>query len=301
MPLSNIGTVAVCATRDHFVMPNPASDLPAAGPPDDGNGGRGTEGGGPPFVDSRSSRSRSGPEVEQILDAGLVAHVGFVADARPYVLPMAYARIGGDLFLHGSVASRLVRTIGSGSRVCVTVTVLDGIVLARSAFNTSMNYRSVMVMGETEAIADPEARAPGLRGPARAIGAGSLRRCPGAEPERAASDPGRPAADRHLVGEGQLRPARRRHRRSLVPRLGGRDPPAARGRRVLSPRPVSPRTCSPTRPTRASRRAGEPWSRRRPMSRASVGSGSTRPWSSRSTSSSSGSTRRAARVASTPT
>jgi nitroimidazol reductase NimA-like FMN-containing flavoprotein (pyridoxamine 5'-phosphate oxidase superfamily) len=97
--------------------------------------------------------------IEAILDAGLVAHVGFTADDRPYVLPMAYTRIGPDLFLHGSVASRLVRALGSGTRVCVTVTILDGIVLARSAFNTSMNYRSVMVMGETEAVTDATARA----------------------------------------------------------------------------------------------------------------------------------------------
>ncbi len=96
--------------------------------------------------------------VEQILDAGLVAHVGFTDDEHPYVVPMAYARIGTDLFLHGSVASRLVRAIGAGCRVCATVTVLDGIVLARSAFNTSMNYRSVMVMGETEAVTEPDDR-----------------------------------------------------------------------------------------------------------------------------------------------
>ena len=90
---------------------------------------------------------------------GLVAHVGFEADGWPYVVPMAYARLDGDLLLHGSVASRLVRLLGAGSRVCVTVTLLDGIVLARSAFNTSMNYRSAIVIGETRAVVDPTERA----------------------------------------------------------------------------------------------------------------------------------------------
>jgi len=146
VPLSNMGNARTGAARDHFGMSNP---VPA------------------PAGDDWRTTVRRLPElavvdradVEAILDAGLVAHVGFTADDRPYVVPMAYTRIGSDLFLHGSVASRLVRALGSGTRVCVTVTVLDGIVLARSAFNTSMNYRSVMVMGETEAVADPDARA----------------------------------------------------------------------------------------------------------------------------------------------
>jgi uncharacterized protein len=140
-------------------MPNPASDPPAPGPSDDGGGGSGERGWRTAVRRLPELAVGERARVEQILDAGLVAHVGFVAEDRPYVLPMAYARIGGDLFLHGSVASRLVRTMASGARVCVTVTVLDGIVLARSAFNTSMNYRSVMVMGETEAVTASEARA----------------------------------------------------------------------------------------------------------------------------------------------
>ena len=95
-------------------------------------------------------------DVERILDAGLVAHVGFVAGDRPYVLPMAYARIGTDLFLHGSVASRLLRALGSGTRVCLTVTLLDGIVLARSVFEHSINYRSVVVLGTATTVTDPD-------------------------------------------------------------------------------------------------------------------------------------------------
>jgi nitroimidazol reductase NimA-like FMN-containing flavoprotein (pyridoxamine 5'-phosphate oxidase superfamily) len=134
-------------------MPNSDSEPPPVEPADDPSAGWRTVVRRLPDL-AVGERS----DVEAILDAGLVAHVGFIADDRPYVLPMAYARIGSDLFLHGSVASRLVRTMGSGARVCVTVTVLDGIVLARSAFNTSMNYRSVMVMGETDTITDPETR-----------------------------------------------------------------------------------------------------------------------------------------------
>lgn len=165
MFLSNIGNAGVVAARDHFAMSNPASGRPVDPPssPPSVPPGR-------PDADAESgwqTAVRRFPElevveraeIERILDAGVVAHVGVAVDDRPYVLPMAYARIGTDLYLHGSVASRLVRVLGSGARVCVTVTVLDGIVLARSAFNTSMNYRSVMVMGETETVFDPDDRA----------------------------------------------------------------------------------------------------------------------------------------------
>jgi nitroimidazol reductase NimA-like FMN-containing flavoprotein (pyridoxamine 5'-phosphate oxidase superfamily) len=82
-----------------------------------------------------------------VLDEGLVAHVAFVADHGPVVIPMVYARRGGSILLHGSPASRLLRTVGSGVDVCVAVTLIDGLVLARSAFHHSMNYRSVVVFG----------------------------------------------------------------------------------------------------------------------------------------------------------
>jgi uncharacterized protein len=96
--------------------------------------------------------------VEAILDEGLVAHVGVVVDGQPFVLPMVYARVGGDLYLHGSAASRLLRTLGAGAPVCVTVTLLDGIVLARSAFHHSMNYRSVVILGRAVAVTDTAER-----------------------------------------------------------------------------------------------------------------------------------------------
>lgn len=96
--------------------------------------------------------------VEAILDEGLVAHVGLAVDGQPFVIPMVYARVGGDLYLHGSAASRLLRALTAGAPVCVTVTLLDGLVLARSAFHHSMNYRSVVILGEAVAVTDPAER-----------------------------------------------------------------------------------------------------------------------------------------------
>jgi nitroimidazol reductase NimA-like FMN-containing flavoprotein (pyridoxamine 5'-phosphate oxidase superfamily) len=86
--------------------------------------------------------------LEAVLDAGLVAHVGIVDDeGQPYVVPVAYARDGDRLLFHGSTGSRLFRRLADGARTCVTVTLLDGLVLARSAFESSMNYRGVMALG----------------------------------------------------------------------------------------------------------------------------------------------------------
>ena len=85
--------------------------------------------------------------VHAILDAGLVAHVGFVDDGQPYVIPMLYARDGDRIYLHGARKARIAQLLASGAPVCVNVTLLDGVVAARSAFNSSMNYRSVVVFG----------------------------------------------------------------------------------------------------------------------------------------------------------
>jgi nitroimidazol reductase NimA-like FMN-containing flavoprotein (pyridoxamine 5'-phosphate oxidase superfamily) len=92
--------------------------------------------------------------VLRILDEGLVCHMAFVVDGQPYVLPTAYARIGDDLYLHGSSGNRMLRTGRSGLGICVTVTLLDGLVLARSAFHHSMNYRSVVLLGSASAVED---------------------------------------------------------------------------------------------------------------------------------------------------
>lgn len=93
-----------------------------------------------------------------ILDAGLIAHVGFEVEGQPFVIPMAYARRDDTLILHGSVGSRLMRQLGTGIRACVTVTLVDGLVLARSAFHHSMNYRSVVAFGTARRLTDEKAK-----------------------------------------------------------------------------------------------------------------------------------------------
>jgi len=92
----------------------------------------------------------------EVLDAGKICHVGFTLDGQPYVVPMAYARLGDQLLLHGSVASRTIKSLANGLRCCVTVTHFDGLVYARSSFNSSMNYRSVMVFGTANLITDAD-------------------------------------------------------------------------------------------------------------------------------------------------
>jgi nitroimidazol reductase NimA-like FMN-containing flavoprotein (pyridoxamine 5'-phosphate oxidase superfamily) len=99
--------------------------------------------------------------VHAILDEGFVCHLGFVVDGQPYVIPTGYARVGETLYLHGSTGSRL--GLRPGMDVCVTVTLVDGLVLARSAFHHSMNYRSVMAVGRTRAVRDPEEKEAALR------------------------------------------------------------------------------------------------------------------------------------------
>lgn len=95
--------------------------------------------------------------IHAIVDAGLVAHLGFVDQGQPFVIPTLQARIGDQLYVHGSSASRALRELGKGIPVCVTVTLVDGIVLARSVFEHSMNYRSVVVLGTATAVeSEPE-------------------------------------------------------------------------------------------------------------------------------------------------
>lgn len=90
--------------------------------------------------------------IDAILDEALVAHVGFAAEGQPYVIPTLHARVGDSVYFHGSSASRTVRTLAAGAPVCLTVTLLDGLVLARSAVHHSVNYRSVIVLGQATAI-----------------------------------------------------------------------------------------------------------------------------------------------------
>lgn len=90
--------------------------------------------------------------IDAVLDAGLVAHLGFVDDQQPFVIPTLHARVGDEVFVHGSSASRTLRALGGGIQACLTVTLLDGIVFARSVFEHSMNYRSVVVLGRATAV-----------------------------------------------------------------------------------------------------------------------------------------------------
>ena len=117
--------------------------------------------------------------VDRILDEALICHLGFVEDGQPYVIPTIHARVGSRLYLHGSKASRALGALGEGGDCCVTVTLIDGLVLARSALHHSLNYRSAMIFGVAGRVDDPAEKAialeavvehiaPGRSGDARA-------------------------------------------------------------------------------------------------------------------------------------
>jgi hypothetical protein len=96
--------------------------------------------------------------IDAIVDEALYCHVGFVVDGQPFVIPTIHCRVGDLLYLHGSAASRMLRTLIGGVPVCVTVSLVDGLVLARAAMHHSMNYRSVMVLGRAQSVTDPAER-----------------------------------------------------------------------------------------------------------------------------------------------
>jgi nitroimidazol reductase NimA-like FMN-containing flavoprotein (pyridoxamine 5'-phosphate oxidase superfamily) len=102
-------------------------------------------------------------EIYKILDEGIVCHVGFTADAQPFVIPTLYARVGDAIYFHGSAASRTLRGAAAGVPVCITVTLTDGLVLARSVFNHSMNYRSVVALGNATLLDAPAEKLEALR------------------------------------------------------------------------------------------------------------------------------------------
>lgn len=114
------------------------------------------------FPTSERSKIRRHPErgssdreqIHEMLDEGLLAHIAFVSDGQPVVIPMAYARLGDQILFHGSHRSRLMTSLANGRPACVSVTHLDGLVLARSAFHSSMNYRSVVLFGNCRSIED---------------------------------------------------------------------------------------------------------------------------------------------------
>lgn len=123
-----------------------------------------------PFTPTDRTKVRRLPErghydretVYSILDEAFICHVGFIAEGRPVVIPTLYGREGDRLYIHGSAASRMLRSLSQGIDVCVTVTLVDGLVLARSGFHSSMNYRSVMVFGKASVIEDPGEKARAL-------------------------------------------------------------------------------------------------------------------------------------------
>jgi len=101
--------------------------------------------------------------IYRILDEAFLCHVGFSMDGQPFVIPTSYGRKDADLFIHGSAASRMLRQMKEGVQVCITVTLLDGLVLARSVFNHSMNYRSVVILGKATLVDEPEEKLAALR------------------------------------------------------------------------------------------------------------------------------------------
>ncbi len=102
-------------------------------------------------------------QVHAILDEGFLCHVGFVIDGQPYVIPTGYVRTGEQIYLHGSAASRMLRNLDQGIQVCVTVTLVDGFVLARSVFHHSMNYRSVVMLGTARLVTERNEKLGALR------------------------------------------------------------------------------------------------------------------------------------------
>jgi nitroimidazol reductase NimA-like FMN-containing flavoprotein (pyridoxamine 5'-phosphate oxidase superfamily) len=101
--------------------------------------------------------------INQILDEAFLCHVGFSVDGQPFVIPTSYGRDGDVLYIHGSAASRMLRNLDKGVAVCITVTLLDGLVLARSVFNHSMNYRSVVILGTASLVDDAAEKLAALR------------------------------------------------------------------------------------------------------------------------------------------
>jgi uncharacterized protein len=103
------------------------------------------------------------PVIHQILDEGLICHVGFVVEGQPFVIPTAYGRIDEQIYIHGSPMSRMLRSLQQDIEVCITVTLLDGLVLARSAFHHSMNYRSVVIFGTARLVETPAEKMDALK------------------------------------------------------------------------------------------------------------------------------------------
>ena len=202
-------------------------------------------------------------DVTQILDAGLIAHVGVLTPDGPLVLPMAYGHDSENLYLHGAAANHLLGS-GEGQEICVTVTCLDGLVVARTPFHNSMNYRSVVVRGKAERITDEQHKLTALKLVTDHIAEVWGQQSSALE-NRPSQDAGVADAADRIVGQGpQRRPHRRsrRHGRSLVGRRGAHLHAVRTTGRLSGP----DRGCHPTRGNRAdvglqSRRPPTPQSR----------------------------------------
>ena len=145
--------------------------------------------------------------IDTVLDAGLVAHLGLVSDGQPLVIPTLHARIDDHVYVHGSSASRTLRVLSGGIPACLTVTLLDGIVLARSVFEHSMNYRSVVVLGQATPVVEPDEKLERTRGVHREASPWALGAGPAADRDGAACNVGAPAAARRGVGQDPRRRA----------------------------------------------------------------------------------------------
>ena len=149
--------------------------------------------------------------IETALDRGLMAHVAFADGDEPYCIPMLYTRSGPVVYIHGSTGSRAVRTLARGVPACLTVTRLDGIVLARSVFEHSANYESVVVLGQFRPVEDPAERLAAFEAFTEKLLPGRWAEARRAEPQRAERHRHPGPADRGSVGQGALRrPGRRR-------------------------------------------------------------------------------------------
>ncbi len=150
--------------------------------------------------------------VHAILDEAPICHLGYLSAGRPVVLPTTHARLEETLYLHGStgsgplLAAKAAKASGAGLPVCVTVTLVDGLVLARSAMHHSVNFRSVVVLGDARVVDDPAEKSRALQLPARSHRTGALRRLQGPRCPRARRDRGARARPRRGVGEGAQRP-----------------------------------------------------------------------------------------------
>ena len=169
-----------------------------------------------------------------------ICHVGFVDGGQPFVIPTAFARMGERLVLHGSAASRMLKALATGAPACVTVTLVDGLVLARSAFHHSMNYRSVVVVGSAAEITDPDEKRATLDAIVEHIVPGRSARCARRRSTELRGDARRRAAARRGVGQAAQRAAEGRRRGLRARRVGGRaaaaaPPQAAGGRPAAAP------------------------------------------------------------------